>query len=162
MMTDVDMQNDGFTSNQVKTRHDKRRRRGKRVPVSFASDVHGMNIRNAATGSFYDERVGTLDERKFFKVSGKSTFKMNSEGVVLDEGYNMSSFYYDTPEQYEQHKNVVLAQDVKDKWYSRECCAQSKAVNESLQETSSKNDDNSDNDEDDINDMINRLKNIPS
>ena len=153
MMTDMDTQQDGFTSSQVKTRHDKRRHRGKRAPVSFASDVHGMNIRNAATGSFYDERVGTLDERKFFKVTGKSTFKMNSEGVVLDEGYNMSSFYYDTPEQYEQHKNVVLAQDVKDKWYSRGESQQSKVVDGALDET---------NDEaaEEIGDMIDRLKAI--
>lgn len=151
-MTDMDTQQDGFTRNKVKTRNDKRRRRGNRVPISFASDVHGMNIRNAATGSFYDERVGTLDERKFFKVVGKSTFKMNSEGVVLDEGYNMSSFYYDTPEQYEQHKNVVLAQDVKDKWYSREETQQSK-LDGALDETK-------DEDDEEIGDMIDRVKTI--
>ena len=151
-MTDMDTQQDGFTRNKVKNRNDKRRRRGNRVPISFASDVHGMNIRNAATGSFYDERVGTLDERKFFKVVGKSTFKMNSEGVVLDEGYNMSSFYYDTPEQYEQHKNVVLAQDVKDKWYSREETQQSK-LDGALDETK-------DEDDEEIGDMIDRVKTI--
>ena len=82
-MTDMDTQQDGFTRNKVKNRNDKRRRRGNRVPISFASDVHGMNIRNAATGSFYDERVGTLDERKFFKVVGKSTFKMNLRASCL-------------------------------------------------------------------------------
>ena len=152
MMTDMDTQQDGFTRNKVKNRNDKRRRRGNRVPISFASDVHGMNIRNAATGSFYDERVGTLDERKFFKVVGKSTFKMNSEGVVLDEGYNMSSFYYDTPEQYEQHKNVVLAQDVKDKWYSRGETQQSK-LDGALDETK-------DEDDEEIGDMIDRVKTI--
>ena len=93
-----------------------KKKRSRRVLPSFASDVHGAHIRNAVTGSYYDERVESLKERKFFKVSGKSSFKMNSDGVVLDEGYNMSSFYYDNPEQYEEHKNVVVSREVKDKW----------------------------------------------
>lgn len=153
MMTDMDMQQDGFTKSHVKSRHGKQHRRGKRVPISVASDVHGMNIRNAVTGSIYDERVGTLDERKFFKVTGKSTFKMNSEGLVIDEGYNMSSFYYDTPEQYEKHKNVVLTQDVKDKWYSNEETQESKTIDTALDETNNE-------DGEEIGDMIDRLKNI--
>lgn len=150
-MTDVSMRQDGFTTNQSQVRSDKKRRKGRRIPVSFASDVHGMNIRNAATGSYYDERVGTVDEKRFFKVSGRSMFKINDDGVVVDEGYNMSSFYYDTPEQYEQHKNVVLSQDVKDKWYSRGSFVETRAIDETLNENS---------DEDDIDEMMSRLKNI--
>ena len=64
----------------------------------------------------------------------------------------MSSFYYDTPEQYEQHKNVVLAQDVKDKWYSREETQQSK-LDGALDETK-------DEDDEEIGDMIDRVKTI--
>lgn len=120
-MADMDTHS---TDNEVYTtpepRKSGKRRKSKRVLPSFASDIHGKNIRNAMTGTYYDEKVGSPEERRFFKVVGKSSFKMNSEGVILDEGYNMSSFYYDCPEQYEEHKNVVLPMALKDKWHLSE------------------------------------------
>ena len=110
-----------YTDNDTMTKRSNKngRRKAKRVPPSFASDVVGQNIRNAVSGSYYDVYVGSKLERQFFKVCGKSTYKVNSEGVVLDDGYNMSSFYYDTPEQYETHKDIVLSQEIKDKWLKK-------------------------------------------
>ena len=96
-----------------------KRRKPKKVPLSFASDVVGMRIRNAATGSEYDERVGSVDEKRFFKVSGKSRVKYDKDGNMIAEGYDMSLFYYDNPEQYEKHRNVTLSQTLKDEWHGR-------------------------------------------
>ncbi len=132
-----------------------KRRQSRRTLPSFASDVHGAQIRNAVTGSYYEERIGTLKEKKFFKVSGKSSFKMNSDGVVLDEGYNMSSFYYDNPEQYEKHKNVVVSQAVKDKWRLNADAHDNQEdqpydINHESNDTASEGDD--------IGDMLDRLK----
>ena len=101
---------------KAESQKDGKRRKSRKLPPSFASDQQGQNIRNAVTGSYYDERVGSIEEKRLFKVVGKSAFKMNSDGVVLDEGYNMSSFYYDSPEQYEQHKRTVLPSALKESW----------------------------------------------
>ena len=94
-------------------------KKSKKQPISFPSDIVGEHIRNAMTGSYYEERVGSLDEKRFFKVSSKSSVKFNSEGTMIAEGYDMSCFFYETPEQYEKHKNVVLEQSVKDEWYNK-------------------------------------------
>ena len=150
------------TDNEVYTtpepRKSGKRRKSRRVPPSFASDTHGKHIRNAMTGSYYDEKVGSLEEKKFFKVARKSTFKMNSEGVVLDEGYNMSSFYYDSPEQYEEHRAVMLPRAVKDQWHLN-----TDVENLTNQQAPSVPDfvaqhDASSGDEEDLDEMIARLK----
>ena len=158
-MADIDMQStDTEAYTKTESRKSGKRRKSRRMPPSFASDTHGQNIRNAVTGSYYNERVGTLEEKKFFKVSGKSTFKMNSEGVVLDEGYNMSSFYYDSPEQYEEHRNVVLPLSLKDKWHLDASVGGPAAQNVSSEPHFDAQYEVTSDDEDDLDEMIERLK----
>ena len=161
-MADMNMQStDTAVYTKTESRKNSKHRKSRKTPPSFASDAHGQHIRNAVTGSYYEERVGTIEEKKFFKVAGKSVFKMNSGGVILDEGYHMSSFYYDSPEQYEKHKNVVLPLALKDSWHLNASVDDPAVQNISsaLNFDAQYDADAASDDEDDLDEMIERLKN---
>ena len=121
-MSEVENQyadDDNFITPKHSRKTNERRRKSRRPLPAFASDIVGMRVRNAVTGSEYEGRVGSVDEKKFFKVSRKSRVKYDKEGNMIEEGYDMSAFYYDNPEQYEKHCNATLSQALKDEWHGR-------------------------------------------
>ena len=83
----------------------------KRVTIeSYGSKDQGTRIRNAVTGAKYNITVGSADEDLFFKVT--DAYGRNGRRVPL-------KLYYDSPEQYENHKFVVVDNLTKEKWRQR-------------------------------------------
>lgn len=71
----------------------------------------GSRIRNAETGQYYNERVGTLQEHLYFKVA-------LSTGEIRTRN-SSNILFYDAPSQYEEHLNGVVSEDVKRSWSER-------------------------------------------
>jgi hypothetical protein len=107
---------EGFTAVAGASRVSGRPRRSRRPAPSFASDVVGGRIRNAVSGSYYRGRVGSADETRLWKVARTSQAKVDGEGNVIDEGFSTSLYFYDSPEQYETHRNCTLGPEVKAAW----------------------------------------------
>ena len=79
-----------------------------RVDCYSAGDS-GSNIRNAETGDYYKYKVGSKDEDLFFKLR-----------LLTDKcDEDLTTLYYDSPEQYENHFNTVISDDVKEKWKAK-------------------------------------------
>jgi len=82
----------------------------KRQIEFYTSGDRGTRIRDAITGSYYNEKVGSFNEDKFFKVSlatGQCTSKNGSHMM-----------FYQTPQQYMTHFGVQLNPSIIEKWES--------------------------------------------
>jgi len=67
-------------------------------------------IRNAVTGIRFNHRVGSIHEDLYFVVT-------DTTGAGRKYGSNEPrKLYYHTPEEFERHQSVVVAQEVKDNW----------------------------------------------
>lgn len=87
----------------------------KKVKIEcYGSGQHGSRIRNAATGQYYPALVGSADEDTLFKVIDAVGRNGRKEPLTL---------FYDSPEQYENHRFVVLSQRLKEKWYQKSLLA---------------------------------------
>jgi len=82
-----------------------------RVDLYTTEASNGSLIRNAETGQYYNDRVGSLNEYLYFKVA------MSSGEVRSRNSSNI--LFYDSPNQYEQHLNGVVSDDVKMSWSER-------------------------------------------
>ena len=93
----------------------KRRQKTKTGMISvdleyFSSGSIDSVITSATTGMKYNEyRVGGKEEDLFFKV-GVANGETKTGPVNL---------FYDSPEQFEKHQNVTLANEIKKKWYDK-------------------------------------------
>ena len=100
-----------------------RRSKSRKTIPLFPSSVLGAPIRNALTGSPMEGVVGSLEEKKFWKVVRKDVERWGSDDngtpVLKTEGYDMASFFFDSPDQYERAFDVVVNQEDKADWYSR-------------------------------------------
>ena len=74
----------------------------------YSTGDFGTFIRNAVTGEVTNDRVGSKEEKKYFKV-------INALG--LDRLNGPLQLYYESPSQYEIHQFVLLNPDDKDEWY---------------------------------------------
>lgn len=74
----------------------------------YTSGDRGTRIRDAITGIYYNDKVGSFNEGKFFKVS-LATGQCNSKN-----GSHM--LFYTTPQQYMAHFAVQLSPDMIEKW----------------------------------------------
>lgn len=88
----------------------KGRNRFKKMAI-YSTGQCGSNIRNAATGVWYKELVGSPEELLFFKVA------YAKGDLNCKNGSNM--LFYETPSEYESHFNVELSQDIKNRWHER-------------------------------------------
>lgn len=74
----------------------------------YTSGDRGTRIRNAITGIYYNDKVGSFKETKFFKVSlatGQCTSKNGSHML-----------FYTTPQQYMAHFDTQLEPAIIQKW----------------------------------------------
>ena len=80
----------------------------------YASDTVGQYIVDAITGAKYPWRVGSLDEKRFFKVRDVS----NQVNFMSKEyGYRVShTLYYESPYKYMKHRNVDLDNNFIKEW----------------------------------------------
>jgi hypothetical protein len=83
----------------------------KKVKIEcYGSGPNGSRIRNAVTGQYYPYLVGSVNEDLLFKVVDASGRNCRQEPLIL---------FYDSPEQYENHKFVTLNQQLKEQWYQK-------------------------------------------
>ena len=101
----------------------KPRGKAKAAITLFPSNVQGGPIRNAITGTPTQFLVGSSEERRFWKVAKKDVERWgvgeNGEPVQKTSGYDMATFFFDSPEQYERAYDIVLPQDIKESWALR-------------------------------------------
>ena len=71
----------------------------------YSSGPTGSNIRNAQTGVYTKDIVGSKCEDLYFKVT-------------IADG-NLLTLFYDSPEQYERHQHEKLSQETKEQWFKK-------------------------------------------
>lgn len=103
-------QDKGLNTLTVKVRLDSGRVKSKRVRV-FTSSGAGTRIRDAETGEFYPNKVGSKDEDLFFKVS-IATGECNSAN-----GSNI--LFYCSPQHYENHLYSSIDPKLVEKWEAK-------------------------------------------
>jgi hypothetical protein len=89
----------------------------------YPSNVHGMFIVNAITGVEYRWRVGTKDARCLFHVvDTMGTHDKNGRKLKINSPQypnpNPNNYYYDSPQQFMQHRKTKLNPVLVEKWHS--------------------------------------------
>ena len=77
----------------------------------YTSGDFGSQIRDANTGAFFSEKVGTFGEQKFFKV-GLATGELKCKN-------GSNTLFFITPEEYEKTLQVTVSQEIKNEWLER-------------------------------------------
>lgn len=72
-----------------------------------SSNKIGASIVNAETGQILEHIVGSKDESRYFTV-------------MINEGKECVKLFYNSPEQYESHRNVSVDDNVKIEWHNKE------------------------------------------
>ena len=74
----------------------------------YKSYTHvGAYIVNAETGQTMKHKVGSKDEERYYTV-------------MINEGKEGVKLFYNSPEQYESHRNVELDDNLKVEWHNKE------------------------------------------
>ena len=73
----------------------------------FYSAPIGAHILNAVDGTRYNHKVGSYDEKRYWTV-------------MVNDGKQAAKLFYNSPEQYEQHRGTVIAQEEKDTWRAKQ------------------------------------------
>ena len=111
-------------------------RSGKPVLFEYFStkNIIGYPIRNACTGYLYPQyRVGHFHEYLFFKarISTKDSYQAQNNNIQnkfapatttklkSHEKPELEVLFYDSPEEYESHQQLILPHDMKLKWRAR-------------------------------------------
>ena len=84
----------------------------------YPSNVEGQRIVDAVTGAEYPWSVGSYEEKRFFKVMDTSDI-MESNGKRSYNKRTPNFLYYQSPESYMKHKNVILEESVITDWYNK-------------------------------------------
>ena len=74
----------------------------------YTTGYIGSNIRNAETGEYYKELVGSADEDLYFKV------RMATGEIKSKNGSNL--LFYISPDQCMKHLHLELSEDEIEKW----------------------------------------------
>lgn len=74
----------------------------------YTSGSFGTFIRDAESGSYYNNKVGSLDEDLFFKVSFATGEIKTSNG--------MNNIFYISPQHYMKHLMCELSRDIIENW----------------------------------------------
>tara|TARA_Y100000389_G_scaffold190470_1_gene215350 strand:- start:1121 stop:1420 length:300 start_codon:yes stop_codon:yes gene_type:complete len=80
----------------------------KGIPTYYPSNMINSKIINAFSGIVYDDKVGSNDEKKYFRVI-ESSGRYNHEGFQLPQGnYNPNSnkLFYENKEEWLQHLKI--------------------------------------------------------
>ena len=87
--------------------------------------VNDFRIRNAVTGLWYRDDhpkckylVGSVQEDIFFKVHF-STGEAELSSSARNNRKTTTLLFYDSPEQFERHQRMTVAQSVKEKWQEK-------------------------------------------
>lgn len=77
----------------------------------YASGFIGSHIRDAESGEYYKELVGSPDEDLYFKM------KMTSEKIKSKNG--SSTLFYISPDQCMRHLNIEIPQNIINEWLEK-------------------------------------------
>lgn len=89
----------------------------------YYNNERGQTILNAITGSpYHNFKIGTNDEKLFWRVIIP---------VTTDTMTSAAKLFYESPEDYEQHRNVELPWNTKREWHEKQ---QKLSVNEMINE----------------------------
>ena len=121
-MTEV-INNDDFKNVTNLNKKTKRKQKQKKLTL-FSSNIVGKRIRNALSGTEYDERVGSVYEKLYWKVVTKDQERWGTdlntgEPKLVASGYDTATYFYDSPEQYERIFNITISDDIKNEWYNK-------------------------------------------
>jgi len=93
----------------------------KKIKDYYCNTEIGQTIVNAVTGnSYYNFKIGSSDEKLFWTVMIP---------VTNEKMTTTAKLFYDSPEEYENHKNVVIDWNIKREWHERQ---QKYTVNDNL------------------------------
>ena len=81
----------------------------KTIGIYSSSVTPGFTIKNAVTGSYCEDKVGSLYEHLYYKIK-------IATGEV---GRESATFFFDSPEQCERHLGSDIPQDTKAKWHNK-------------------------------------------
>ena len=81
--------------------------------IYFPSNNEKQLIVDAISGSEYPWRIGTYNEKRFFKVTD-SVGNINTH-----KNCSSNHLYYQSPEAYMKHKNVTLEDSIVKEWYDK-------------------------------------------
>lgn len=77
----------------------------------YPSNIVGTTILNAVTGKPYSKSyVGTISEKNFFRVIDSTGF-CNTVGVKIHGNRTPNKLFYDSKEQYIEHRLKLLDND---------------------------------------------------
>ena len=100
----------GYNQITIKYLNYQNKKKNKKIDV-YTSSGYGNFVRDAETGTYYKNKVGTLDEDLFFKVSF-ATGELKS--------YNDSNtLFYISPYNFMKHLMCEVSQDTIKKWETR-------------------------------------------
>jgi len=87
----------------------------------YYSNITGSYIHDAITNAKYPWKVGSFDERRFFKVTNTTGNLYNNNNNNDDCYSSQSSNYafYETPYEYMNHTNVELDENLIKEWYEK-------------------------------------------
>lgn len=84
----------------------------------FYSNVVGGPIVNAVTGAKYPWEVGSLNEKRFFKVTSNTAYGQKRGDHLL--GSNQAGVaFYENPEEYMKFTGCKLSDDIVEVWRER-------------------------------------------
>lgn len=118
---DFEFLNDAFETTQKKTSKGIQQK-GKHI--YFPSNTSEMYIVNAMTGVKYPWKVGTFDAQRLYNVVDSTTLCDNKGFLIkytdkTTETCNPNYLYYDSPQQYMQHRKVTLDPTTIQAWRTR-------------------------------------------
>jgi len=118
MMTGMDMTEENVDAMNISDVHEVRVYSGKHKQTYY-SNIVGEYIQDAITGAKYPWKVGSLNERRFFKVISTNAHSNLERKGVSDSSGNRSSMqaFYDSPQAYMKYHNVTLNKETIDNWY---------------------------------------------
>ena len=84
----------------------------------FYSNVVGGPIVNAVTGAKYPWEVGSLNEKRFFKVTSNTAYGQKKGDHLL--GSNQAGVaFYENPEEYMKFTGCKLSDEIVETWAAR-------------------------------------------
>lgn len=87
----------------------------------YYSDIVGDYIVDAITGEKYPWKVGTFDEKRFFKVTNTANIAdISRKGTYNSyQGRSPHKLYYLNPHAYMNHERIELDEELVQKWYDK-------------------------------------------
>ena len=86
----------------------------------YYSDIVDSPIINAVTGEKYPYKVGSNDEKRFFKVKSTTTYRNRSAKLQYPASASTTNqAFYENPEQYMHHLDVKLSSDILENWHAK-------------------------------------------